>query len=165
MGVVPSRVETISPDAPHVWPCGYLPGVQFIHVTSERVMEFSRFWPTETVGTEIGWIKGEIGAKTVTLALTAARWGELEKAVIKAEPCPTPVTVTMALVAPGAKFALPTVATAGAFVITLTVRPPAGACPPTRFSETVADVPAFSVTSPEKLSVGADTVTVGEAEE
>src|ERR1017187_377825 len=56
-------------------------------------------------------------------------------AVIVAEPLATPVTVTVALVAPAAKFTVAgTVATPVALEFKLTVKPPAGAFPVVRLS-------------------------------
>jgi hypothetical protein len=66
--------------------------------------------------------------ETVTLAVAVPKFGVL--AVIVAEPCATPATVTLTLLAPAAKVTVAgTVATPVLLELRLAVSPPAGAIP------------------------------------
>jgi hypothetical protein len=87
---------------------------------------FDRPKPTDTGVTVI-----PIGTFTVAVADVMP----VALAVIVAEPLATPVTVTVALVAPAAKFTVAgTVATPVALEFRFTVKPPAGAFPVVRLS-------------------------------
>jgi hypothetical protein len=83
-------------------------------------------------------------------------------AVIVADPAATHVTATGALVAAAAKLTLAaTVATLVLLELRLTIKPPAGACPPVRLRVRLPVPPAMHANGdPVKLSVGAVTVTV-----
>src|SRR5450759_654731 len=98
---------------------------------------------------------------TVTVAVALAMFGALA-VIVTGPPAATPVTVTVALVAPAAKLTVAgTVALVGSLEIRPTVKPPAGACPPVRFSVRFPVVPTVIVRlAGEKLMVGALTVTV-----
>jgi hypothetical protein len=100
--------------------------------------------------------------RLVTFTVAVAFVIPVALAVIMADPAATPVTVTGALVAPAANVTLAgTVALVLSLEFRLIVRPPAGARPPDRFSVRFPVLPALTVSGdPEKLIVGADTVTV-----
>src|ERR1700730_3930843 len=98
--------------------------------------------------------------ETVTLAIALAMPGAL--AVMVAEPAATPVTVTVALVAPAVKLTVAgTVALLLSLELRFTVKPPAGACPPGRFSVRGSGLSGLIDNGdPVKLMVGEFTVTV-----
>ena len=103
----------------------------------------------------------EGGGVTVTLAVALVMPVALA-VIVTGPPAATPVTVTVALVAPAAKFTVAgTVALLGSLELRLTVKPPAGACPPVKFSVRVPVLPTLIVKlAGVKLMVGALTVTV-----
>jgi hypothetical protein len=112
--------------------------------------------PTDTLPTMI-----EPREPTVTLAVADAIPVALA-VIVTGPPTATPVTVTVALVAPAVKFTVAgTVATPVALEFRLTVNPPAGAAPPVRLSVRFPVAPGLTVRGdPEKVIVGGVTVTV-----
>ena len=92
---------------------------------------------------------------TVAFAIPAAL------AVILAEPYATPVTGTVTVVAPAANIAVAgTVTKLVLSELRFTVNPPAGACPPVRFSVRLPEAGRVIVIGPAKAMIGAGTVTV-----
>jgi hypothetical protein len=114
----------------------------------------------ESPGATVTLAGTRMSLTTVTLALVLAMFGAL--AEIVADPAPTPVTGTFTLIAPAANIRVAgTVATPVLLELRLTVKPPAGACPPVRFNVRFPVLPALIVRlAGVKLIVGADTVTV-----
>jgi hypothetical protein len=126
-------------------------GAGLVNVTGNEAC-----WP----GARTTPIGRRMSLTTFTVAVAFAMPGAL--AVMVAEPAATPVTGTGTLVAPAANVTVAgTVATAVLLELRLTVKPPAGACPPVRFNVRLPVAPTLSVSGdPVKLIVGADTVTV-----
>ena len=126
---------------------------------AERIMERAVDWPSSTVVAGMP-IWGITTADTFTVAV--ALWIPVALAVIMAEPAATPLTDTVALVAPAAKLTVEgTVALVASLELRLTVNPPAGACPPERFSVKFPVPPGATASGdPAKLIDGAGTVTV-----
>jgi hypothetical protein len=122
------------------------------------------FWDRVTVN-GFDWPKfTEVVAGTpidiwVTFTVAVADVMPVALAVMVAEPTATPVTVTVALVAPAAKVTVAgTVATLVALEFRLTVK---GPCPPVRLSVRFPVTPGVSGRGdPEKLIVRGGTVTV-----
>jgi hypothetical protein len=100
------------------------------------------------------------GGMTVTLAVALGMPVTLA-VIVTGPPTVTPVTVTVALVAPAAKLTVAgTVATAVLLELRFTVKPPAGACPPPRFSVRFPVVPTVIDRLVGVKLMVADTVTV-----
>ena len=99
-------------------------------------------------------------ACTVTVAVTLVM-PAAEAVIVTGPPTATPVTGTGTLVVPAANVTVAgTVALLVSLELRLTVKPPAGACPPARFSVRFPVVPTVTVSGdPVKFNV-ADTVTV-----
>ena len=97
---------------------------------------------------------------TVTAAVTFEK-PAAEAVIVTGPPTATPVTGTGTLVAPAANVTVAgTVALLVSLELRLTTNPPAGACPPARFSVRFPVVPTVTDSGdPVKFSV-ADTVTV-----
>jgi hypothetical protein len=99
------------------------------------------------------------GGFTVTSTVTAGVQPEI-LAVIFAVPPARPVTVTVTLVAPGGRTTVAGTATLGLSELRFTVNPPAGACPPIRFSVRLPEAGRVNVIGPDQAKVGQGTVTV-----
>ena len=106
---------------------------------ADNVTTNGRDWPrlkNVLVGTLIDGGEITVIVEVAAVAIPGAL------AVIVVWPCATPVTVTDALVAPGAKVAVAgTVALDGSLEVRFTLKPPAGAWPPPRFRVSVPGVP------------------------